>query len=148
MLYAIIASDVANSLEKRLAARPAHIERLQQGSRQIQAPLGRCRPVSTGLGEVLMWTVDFAHPDGRGAPRARAGQPGWQTDGSYLTPEGQRLTTLEERLTYLRTVQDWIIRPQMRMETLWCMRFAHHMTAPRNRIRSHCHKTSLHHITK
>ncbi|MFK5667422.1 YciI family protein [Pseudomonas shirazica] len=30
MLYAIIASDVANSLEKRLSARPAHIERLQQ----------------------------------------------------------------------------------------------------------------------
>ena len=30
MLYAIITSDVANSLEKRLAARPAHIERLQQ----------------------------------------------------------------------------------------------------------------------
>ncbi|MBA1205019.1 YciI family protein [Pseudomonas capeferrum] len=30
MLYAIIASDVADSLEKRLAARPAHLERLQQ----------------------------------------------------------------------------------------------------------------------
>lgn len=30
MLYAIIASDVANSLENRLAARPAHLERLQQ----------------------------------------------------------------------------------------------------------------------
>ncbi|TFF41586.1 YciI family protein [Pseudomonas sp. RIT623] len=30
MLYAIIASDVENSLDKRLAARPAHIERLQQ----------------------------------------------------------------------------------------------------------------------
>ena len=30
MLYAIIARDVANSLEKRQAARPAHIERLQQ----------------------------------------------------------------------------------------------------------------------
>ncbi|WP_338444647.1 YciI family protein [Pseudomonas sp. LTR0] len=30
MLYAIITSDVANSLEKRLAARPAHIDRLQQ----------------------------------------------------------------------------------------------------------------------
>ena len=30
MLYAIIATDVANSLEKRLAARPAHLERLQQ----------------------------------------------------------------------------------------------------------------------
>ncbi|APC15382.1 hypothetical protein BLL42_06450 [Pseudomonas frederiksbergensis] len=30
MLYAIIATDVANSLENRLAARPAHIERLQK----------------------------------------------------------------------------------------------------------------------
>ena len=29
MLYAIFATDVANSLEKRLAARPAHLERLQ-----------------------------------------------------------------------------------------------------------------------
>ena len=30
MLYAIIATDVDNSLENRLAARPAHLERLQQ----------------------------------------------------------------------------------------------------------------------
>lgn len=30
MLYAIIATDVANSLEKRLAARPEHLARLQQ----------------------------------------------------------------------------------------------------------------------
>ena len=30
MLYAIIATDVADSLEKRLAARPEHLERLQQ----------------------------------------------------------------------------------------------------------------------
>ncbi len=29
MLYAIIATDNANSLELRLAARPAHLERLQ-----------------------------------------------------------------------------------------------------------------------
>ena len=28
MLYAIIATDVENSLEKRLSARPAHLERL------------------------------------------------------------------------------------------------------------------------
>ncbi|MDH5613073.1 MAG: YciI family protein [Gammaproteobacteria bacterium] len=28
MLYAIIAQDIENSLEKRLAARPAHLERL------------------------------------------------------------------------------------------------------------------------
>lgn len=30
MLYAIIAEDSAGSLEQRLAARPAHLERLQQ----------------------------------------------------------------------------------------------------------------------
>ena len=30
MLYAIIATDVENSLEKRLAARPAHVARLEQ----------------------------------------------------------------------------------------------------------------------
>ncbi len=37
MLYAIISQDVANSLEKRLAARPAHLERLQQ-LKHWQAP--------------------------------------------------------------------------------------------------------------
>jgi len=30
MLYAIISQDVENSLDKRLAVRPAHLERLQQ----------------------------------------------------------------------------------------------------------------------
>jgi uncharacterized protein YciI len=30
MLYAIISEDVADSLEKRLSARPAHIQRLQE----------------------------------------------------------------------------------------------------------------------
>ncbi|UVE19005.1 YciI family protein [Pseudomonas sp. LS44] len=30
MLYAIIATDVANSLDNRLAARPAHLARLEQ----------------------------------------------------------------------------------------------------------------------
>ena len=30
MLYSIVGEDVADSLEKRLAARPAHVERLQQ----------------------------------------------------------------------------------------------------------------------
>ena len=41
---------------------------------------------------------------------AREGRPGWQADGSYLTPEGERLTDEFQRLVYLRTVQDWIIR--------------------------------------
>ncbi len=30
MLYAIIAQDIENSLQKRLSARPAHIKRLEQ----------------------------------------------------------------------------------------------------------------------
>ena len=42
------------------------------------------------------------------------GKPGWQSDGSYLTPEGERLKTDLERTAYLRTVQDWIIRPQLK----------------------------------
>ena len=46
--------------------------------------------------------------------RWRDGKPGWQSDGSYLTPEGQRLRDEFERAAYLRTVQDWIIRPQLR----------------------------------
>src|SRR4030095_16561455 len=42
------------------------------------------------------------------------GEPGWQGDTSYLTPEGHRLATDIERAAYLRTVQDWIIRPQLK----------------------------------
>jgi cobalt-zinc-cadmium resistance protein CzcA len=70
-------------------------------------------PITTGLGEVYMWTVEYEHPGGRGAP-VTDGQPGWQSDGSYLTPEGNRLTTEVERLAYLRTVQDWVIRPRLK----------------------------------
>ena len=68
--------------------------------------------LSSGLGDVYMWSVAFAHPDGRGAG-VRPGEPGWQPDGSYLTPEGAALRTEVERAAYLRTVQDWIIRPQL-----------------------------------
>jgi len=58
--------------------------------------------ISTGLGEVYMWTVAYA-PWTQSAPSASK-TPGWQTDGSYLTPEGKRLTTPLERAAYLRTV--------------------------------------------
>ncbi|MFY8093256.1 MAG: efflux RND transporter permease subunit [Niveispirillum sp.] len=68
-------------------------------------------PISTGLGEVYMWTVEYGPFD---PAKATAGSPGWQPDGSYLTPEGERLTTEVERATYLRTVQDWIVAPQMK----------------------------------
>ncbi len=71
----------------------------------------RLGPITTGLGEVYMWTVEFEHPDGEGV-EPRPGRPGWQPDGSYWTPEGERLRSALERAAYLRTVQEWIIRPQ------------------------------------
>lgn len=68
-------------------------------------------PISTGLGEVYMWTVEF---EPFVEEEAQAGQSGWQPDGTYLTPEGALLTTEAERITYLRTVQDWVVAPQMK----------------------------------
>ena len=70
-------------------------------------------PIATGLGEVYQWTVQYQHPDGKGATIID-GQPGWQSDGTYLTPEGRRLKTELERASYLREVEDWIIRPQLK----------------------------------
>ena len=72
----------------------------------------RMGPISTGLGEIYWWAVEYTAP-GKGTP-IRNGGPGWQNDGSYLTPEGERLATEFERTVYLRTVQDWIIRPQVK----------------------------------
>lgn len=69
--------------------------------------------ISTGLGEIYMYTVEYEHPDGKGAV-VKDGSPGWQSDGTYVTPEGERLTTELSRSAYLRTVQDWIIRPQLK----------------------------------
>jgi cobalt-zinc-cadmium resistance protein CzcA len=88
-------------------------------------------PVSTGLGEVYWWSVDYEPlpspppppsltlPRERGwgnegAAPVRDGEPGWQSDGSYLTPEGERLGDELSRLIYLRTIQDWIVRPQLK----------------------------------
>src|SRR6266480_3244990 len=72
----------------------------------------RLGPISTGLGEIYWWSVGYT-PPGDGI-RVRDGEAGWQSDGSYLTPEGERLTDDFRRTVYLRTVQDWIIRPQMK----------------------------------
>jgi heavy metal efflux system protein len=60
-------------------------------------------PISTGLGEIYMWTVGFVPSD--------------QEATAYVTPEGERLTTGIERGAYLRTVQDWIVRPQIKSVT-------------------------------
>ena len=72
-------------------------------------------PVSTGLGEVVHYSVEFKHPGGKGAPVAAEGKSGWQKDGSFVTDDGERLPDSVAQLAYLRTVQDWIVRPQLRM---------------------------------
>ncbi|MBL8692639.1 MAG: CusA/CzcA family heavy metal efflux RND transporter [Planctomycetes bacterium] len=97
-----------------------YFARTQVSERIIEAreslPAGaepRMGPISTGLGEVAMWTVEFEHAEGKNA-RTRDGEAGWQSDGTYLTPEGALLRNELERASYLRTVQDWVVRPQLR----------------------------------
>ncbi len=95
-------------------ARQQVTERLQQAKDSLPAGIQpNLAPLSTGLGEIFFYSVAFRHPDGKGV-KVMDGTPGWQSDGSYLTPERERLTTELARAAYLRTVQDWIIRPQMR----------------------------------
>lgn len=95
-------------------ARQQVSERLSEARESLPAGAEpRMGAISTGLGEVYMWTVSFA-PAGDGAAPGRAGQPGLQADGSYLTPEFRLLRGGHEQGSYLRTVQDWIIRPQLK----------------------------------
>ena len=71
-------------------ARQQVAERLQQVKSQIPDGLDpQLGPISTGLGEIFMYTIDAD-------PKAR------KTDGSAYTA------------TDLRTLQDWVIRPQLR----------------------------------
>ncbi|MBR0950429.1 efflux RND transporter permease subunit [Bradyrhizobium canariense] len=94
-------------------ARQLVSERLNEAKSNLPPGVDiRMGPVSTGLGEIYWWAVEYEKP-GASAP-IRDGKPGWQTDGSYLTPEGDGLTDDFQRTVYLRTVQDWIVRPQMK----------------------------------
>jgi heavy metal efflux system protein len=68
-------------------------------------------PIATGLGEVYIWTLRYAE---RGHEQHRPGEPGLQPDGSYITPEGDRLASEADKATYLHTVQDWIVAPQIK----------------------------------
>ena len=68
-------------------------------------------PIATGLGEVYMWTVRLEH---RKDDQHLPGEPGIQPDGSYITPEGDRLTNDIDKATYLRTAQDWIVAPLLK----------------------------------
>ncbi|NBT97469.1 MAG: CusA/CzcA family heavy metal efflux RND transporter, partial [Methylocystaceae bacterium] len=93
-------------------ARQQVTERLMQARDefppQVDARLG---PIATGLSEIYMWTVRYRKFD---PATAMDGEQGWQRNGDYLTPEGIILHSFVEKEAYLRTVQDWIIRPQLR----------------------------------
>ena len=95
-------------------ARQQVAERLNQAKGTLpEGAEPQMGPVSTGLGEVLMYTVDFAKAGTKANPKI-AGKPGFQPDGSYMTPTGEILADDVAKLGYLRTVQDWVIRPQLR----------------------------------
>ncbi|RSU50971.1 CusA/CzcA family heavy metal efflux RND transporter [Sphingomonas sp. S-NIH.Pt15_0812] len=68
-------------------------------------------PIATGLGDIFMWTVEYRELD---QVHHRNGEPGLQRDGSYITPEGDHLVSAADKATYLRTVQDWIVTPQLK----------------------------------
>jgi cobalt-zinc-cadmium resistance protein CzcA len=73
-------------------------ERLAEAKESLPAGAEpRMGAISTGLGEIYMWTVEYADPE---VP--------------YTTPEGMKLNSPFEKAMYLRTVQDWIIRPQLK----------------------------------
>ena len=55
-------------------------------------------PLATGLSEVAMWIVKY--------------DP--KPEGDYITPEGLVLKTEKEKAAYLREVQDWVIKPQLK----------------------------------
>ena len=77
-------------------------ERLQSARQELPEGLSPTTgPVVTGLGEVYIWTVEFTPDIAR-------------DDAIYITPEGERLVSAYDKATYLRTVQDWIIAPQLR----------------------------------
>lgn len=73
----------------------------------------RMGPITTGLGEVFVYVIEYQHPGGEGATAAD-GRPGWQSGGGYLTPEGELLQSEVEQAAYLRTLQDWLVKPQLR----------------------------------
>ncbi|OYW88947.1 MAG: CusA/CzcA family heavy metal efflux RND transporter, partial [Sphingobium sp. 32-64-5] len=93
-------------------ARQQVAERLRVAEESLpESAVPTMGPIATGLGEVYMWTVHLEHRD---EDKHRPGEPGIQPDGSYITPEGDRLVTEADKATYLRTTQDWIVAPLLK----------------------------------
>ena len=93
-------------------ARQQVTERMRMAEERLPAGImPEMGPIATGLGDIFMWTVEFRELD---KVRHRDGEPGLQRDGSYITPEGEHLVTEADKATYLHTVQEWIVSPQLR----------------------------------
>jgi len=93
-------------------ARQQVAERMRMAEGRLpQGVMPEMGPIATGLGDIFMWTVEFRELD---SVRHRDGEPGLQRDGSYITPEGEHLITEADKATYLHTVQEWIVAPQLR----------------------------------
>ena len=93
-------------------ARQQVAERLRAAEDSLPAGVDpEMGPIATGLGDIFMWTVEFRELD---RVNHADGEPGLQRDGSYITPEGDRLATEVDKATYLHTVQEWIVAPQLR----------------------------------
>lgn len=92
-------------------ARQQVLERLTEARENLpEGAEPRMGPITTGLGEVFVYVVEYdksAKPD--------AGQKlGFQSDGTYITPEGDVLSDEVQKAAYLRTIQDWLVKPQLR----------------------------------
>ncbi|MGU3314047.1 efflux RND transporter permease subunit [Sphingomonas sp. M6A6_1c] len=93
-------------------ARQQVTERMRMAEERLPAGImPEMGPIATGLGDIFMWTVEFRELD---KVRHRDGEPGLQRDGSYITPEGEHLVSEADKATYLHTVQEWIVSPQLR----------------------------------
>lgn len=93
-------------------ARQQVSEKLTEAKENLPANVDpKMGAISTGLGEIYMWTLQYTDTK---TVKVEDGKPGFQSDGSYLTPEGHLLKKGHEKAGYLRTLQDWVIKPQLR----------------------------------
>jgi cobalt-zinc-cadmium resistance protein CzcA len=93
-------------------ARQQVAERMRMAEERLPAGImPEMGPIATGLGDIFMWTVEFRELD---QVKHRDGEPGLQRDRSYITPEGEHLVSEADKATYLHTVQEWIVSPQLR----------------------------------